>query len=144
MLPKTLRELALYVQETFGWEPASRAFLDVFYSAAPDVRQTMIADEPLLTSNAYFDAYVAGMAEYLAGGYGLAVPVWSWNNRERFLRKPVFPCKLEQMKAYLLSSTPSAFRRRLIFTGDNPLYRPLKDHNNSLLFKAFNLQQNRI
>ena len=139
MLPKTLRELAPYVQETYGWAPAARAFLDIFYSAVQDARQAMIVDEPLLTKHVYFDAYVAGMAEYLASAYGLAVPVWSWNTHDRFLRKPVFPCKLEQMKAYLLASTPSAFRRRLIFTGDNPLYRPLKDHNNSLLLNSFDV-----
>ena len=112
--------------------PASRVFLDVFYSAAQYDKQAMIDEEPPLTGDAYFNAFVAGMAEYLAWGYGLTIPVWSWNDPARFLRKPVFPCKLEKMKAYLLASTPSAFRRRLIFTGDNPLYRPLKDHKNSL------------
>jgi hypothetical protein len=132
MLPKSLRAIASYVQETEDWTPASRAFLDAFYSVAQDEKQAMIDDEPPLTSNEYFNAFVAGMAEYLAWSYGLAIPAWSWNDRTRFLRKPVFPCKLEKMKAYLLSSTPSAFRRRLIFVGDNPLYRPLKEHNNSL------------
>jgi hypothetical protein len=92
----------------------------------------MIDDEPPLTDDEYFNAFVGGMAEHLAAGYGLAMPEWSWS-KARFLRRPVFPCKLEKMKAYLLSSTPSAFRRRLIFIGDNPLYRPLKDHRNTLL-----------
>lgn len=133
ILPKTLCELASYVQEADGWSHASRAFLDAFYSSRKDARQAMIDDEPPLTGDLYFDAYVAGMAELLACDYGLATPEWSWSNRVRFLRKPVFPSKLEKMKAYLLSSTPSAFRRRLIFTGDAPLYRPLKDHTNSLV-----------
>ena len=136
MLPKTLRELAPYVHSPEGWPPASRAFLDVFYSAARNTKQAMIDEEPPLTGDGYFNAFVAGMAEYLALGYGLSVPDWSWNSRDRFLRKPVFPCQLEKMKAYLLSSTPTAFRRRLIFTGDDPLYRPLKEHDNSLRDEA--------
>jgi hypothetical protein len=131
-LPQSLRELVSYVHAPDGWEPFSRAFLDGFYSADQDGKQAMIGDEPPLTDDEYLNAFVAGMAEHLAASYGLKVPAWSWNSRSRFLRKPVFPCNLEGLKAYLLSSTPSAFRRRLIFTGDNPLYRPLKDYKNSL------------
>ena len=143
MLLQTLRELASYTAPgaEHGWVPASRAFLDAFYTADKGSRKAMIRDEPPLTGDAYFNAYVAGMAEYLALNFDLAVPKWSWRSQSRFLSKPVFPCNLEKMKAYLLSSTPSAFRRRLIFTGDKPLYRPLKDHKNSLLADGHSLTE---
>lgn len=37
-----------------------------------------------------------------------------------------FPSGLESLKATLLVESPTAFRRRLIFVGADPLYRPRK------------------
>jgi hypothetical protein len=41
----------------------------------------------------------------------------------RFLRRPYFTTPIEGLKALLIAESPIAFRRRLIFTGAEPLRR---------------------
>ena len=130
--PQSISELPKFLEFMDDWHAAVRVFLDAFYMATQETRQTMIDDEPIMTGNDHFNAFLGGMAEQLSLDYDLKCPGWSWN-RARFLRSPIFPCKLEMMKAYLLASTPMAFKRRFIFTGDDPLSRPLKYFENSLI-----------
>ena len=84
-----------------------------------------MADEPrLLAADDRANAYYAAVAEHLALTHGLDVPEWALDER-RFLRKPFFPAELESLKATLLGvESPSAFRRRMIFVGADPLARP--------------------
>jgi hypothetical protein len=123
--PASLEELGARHDDPRGWHASKREFLDEFYMARPENRESMLAGEPRLTGDAVIDVYLAAMAEHLANEYGLPCPQWA-HNRERFLHLPEFPCKLENMKAYLLASTPGAFRRRMLFVGDDPLSRPAK------------------
>lgn len=104
-----------------------REFLDEFYLATEAaLRQGMLDDEPPLVSDGPVDAYVAAVAEHLAIRYRLVIPEWTLRS-ERFLRTPYFPCGLESLKATLLMESPSAFRRRLIFVGIDPLARPRRE-----------------
>lgn len=104
-----------------------REFLDEFYlETEAALRQTMLNDEPPLVSDGHVDAYVAAVAEHLAVCHGLVVPEWTFRI-ERFLKAPYFPCGLESLKATLLMESPSAFRRRLIFVGIDPLARPRRE-----------------
>jgi hypothetical protein len=90
------------------------------------LREVMLSEEPPLASDRHIDAYMGAVAEHLAGRYGVAVPGWV-SASARFLKTPFFPCGLESLKATLLVESPVAFRRRLIFVGSDPLYRPRRE-----------------
>ena len=125
--PRTLREVVLWGQAKGNIDGYLREFLDEFYlEAEAALRQAMLGDEPPLISEGHVDAYVAAVAEHLALRYGLVIPEWT-SRSERFLRTPYFPCGLESLKATLLMESPSAFRRRLIFVGIDPLSRPRRE-----------------
>lgn len=72
------------------------------------------------------NAYLAAVAEHLSLRNALAVPAWAIEPA-RFLDRPYFPCGLDSLKATLLVESPTAFRRRMIFVGADPLYRPRRD-----------------
>ena len=58
--------------------------------------------------------------------YRLAIPDWP-QDEARFLKRPRFPSGLESLKAIALMENPTAFRRGMIFFGDDPMYRPHRD-----------------
>lgn len=125
--PRTLKE-ALEWGQAFGDTDAFvREFLDEFY-LEPDAgaRAAMLAQEPPPVDYARGNAYLAAVAEHLALRYELPVPDWT-QGAGRFLDRPWYPCGLESLKATLLVESPPAFRRRLIFVGADPLYRPRRD-----------------
>lgn len=125
--PHSLSEVALWGRAFGNMDHFLREFLDAFYGAnTPDDRLAMIAEAPPLDALAHRNAYLAAVAEHLAWRYDLAVPDWS-GDPARFLKRAYFPCGLESLKATLLVESPTAFRRRLIFVGAEPLYRPRKD-----------------
>jgi hypothetical protein len=104
-----------------------REFLDEFYLAREaGVREVMLLEEPPMASDRHIDAYMGAVAEHLAGRYGVTVPGWA-SAPARFLKAPFFPCGLDSLKATLLVESPVAFRRRLIFVGSDPLYRPRRE-----------------
>lgn len=131
--PRSLRQVANAAQSalqsgvTGQIDGLLREFLDEFYSE-PDAREraAMLQDEPALSANPRADAYLAAAAEHLALRNRLEVPDWA-GRPARFLRQPWFPCGLESLKAILLVESPTAFRRRMIFVGADPLYRPRRD-----------------
>lgn len=101
-----------------------REFLDAFYLEDDQSKRfAMIRDAPALTDDAKANAYLAAVAEHLALRNGLEIPGWVHVDA-RFLKRPFFPAKLESLKAILLVESPTAFRRRMIFVGADPLYRP--------------------
>ena len=101
-----------------------REFLDAFYlEQDPQAREAMLSPEPILSGDDHVDAYLAAVAEHLAMRSRLAVPAWT-GDATRFLKRPFFPAGLESLKATLLKESPTAFRRRMIFVGADPLYRP--------------------
>lgn len=103
-----------------------REFLDEFYTEQDQrKRELMLADEPPLSNNDRQDAYLAAVAEHLALRNHLKIPDWT-QAPARFLKRPFFPAGLESLKATLLMESPVAFRRRMIFVGADPLYRPRK------------------
>jgi hypothetical protein len=125
--PQSLRQAALFGLQLGNRDAYLREFLDEFYVEAESGRRAaMLMDEPPLTGEARADAYYAAVAEHLAFKYRLPVPPWSGDER-RFLDRPFFPCGLESLKAILLVESPTAFRRRMIFVGADPLYRPRRD-----------------
>lgn len=124
--PRSLKEVALRGNAQGGIDAFLREFMDEFYAeSSPQQRAQMLAEEPPLSDNPRQNAYLAAVAEHLAFCYRLSVPAWVVG-ADRFLTRPFFPAGLESLKATLLVESPVAFRRRMIFVGADPLYRPRK------------------
>lgn len=125
--PRTLSEVMLWSNELGHADEYLREFLDEFYSERNrSLRVGMLLDEPPLARDAHANAYMGAAAEHLAKLEGAPAPDWT-GGASRFLKRPYFPCGLESLKAILLVESPVAFRRRMIFVGAEPLYRPRKD-----------------
>lgn len=125
--PRSLLEVATWAAEHGEVDAFLREFLDEFYLERDPVRRAaMLAEQPPLGPNERANAYLAAVAEHLALRNQLEVPEWT-GDAERFLKRPFFPAGLESLKATLLVESPTAFRRRLIFVGADPLYRPRRD-----------------
>lgn len=125
--PRRLCDVASHAASGGPIDPALRNFLDSFYLEVDETeRQKMIEDRPSLLPNEKANAYLAAAAEYLAQKNGLKIPAWT-SEKSRFLKSPFFPCDLESLKASMIVESPAAFRRRLIFVGSDPLYRPRRD-----------------
>lgn len=122
--PRSLREVALWGKEMGDIDAFLREFLDEFYVEKDAAKRTeMLLDEPALSDNPKSNAYLAAVAEHLSFRYLLTVPEWVLQP-ERFLHRPFFPGGLESLKATFLVESPTAFRRRMIFVGADPLSRP--------------------
>jgi len=121
--PATLAEVARRSSEgTQDFSYALREFLDSFYGADTSQRGAMLADQPVQLSDPAEHAYLGAVAEYLARRWQCPIPAWS-NDPSRFLRRPYFTTPIEDLKAMLLVESPLAFRRRMIFTEQQPLRR---------------------
>ena len=119
--------VARHLETGTGLDPLLREFCDAFYELPDAERPGMINEEPaLLPDKPQANAYLAAVAEHLARRYRLPVPPWT-GQPDRFLKRPFFPCGLESLKATLLVESPASFRRRMIFVGADPLYRPRRD-----------------
>jgi hypothetical protein len=125
--PRSLWEVATWGRDLGGIDAFLREFLDTFYlERDAGVRAAMLSREPPLGNDDRVNAYLAAVAEHLAFREHLPVPPWA-TSKARFLKRPFFPAGLESLKATLLVESPTAFRRRMIFVGADPLYRPRRD-----------------
>jgi hypothetical protein len=132
--PRSLAEVAC----RHVWDPSStvpeRQFAKAFYVARHADRPGMLAEEPQPTGDAPFDAFLGGIAEYLAGLYELPVPAWAEADH-RFLPAPwdatMLAGRPEPLEE-LMEATPAPFRRRNIATGTEPLSTPPKYFAGSL------------
>jgi hypothetical protein len=98
-------------------------FLDEFYSdPEPASRRTRIEEAPDLTGDERQDAFIGAVGEHLCHRWNLGSPPAWTNDPARFLSRPWF-IGPERMKAFLIAESPSAFRRRFIFTEIEPLRR---------------------
>jgi hypothetical protein len=120
--PRTLEAVARETQAGSSFDPLLREFLDEFYVADREQRQTAIASEPPRITPVH-DAYLAAVAEHLALRFRLSIPDWT-EREDRFLENPFFAGGLEGLKALLLVESPLAFRRRQIFVSRDALSRP--------------------
>ncbi len=122
--PKSLDEVVTCGLAHGDTDAFLREFLDEYYvEPAPARRAAMLALEPPIVANDKVNAYVAAVAEHLAHRDHAGAPAWV-EGEQRFLHRAYFPCGLESLKATLLMESPAAFRRRMIFVGSDPLYRP--------------------
>ncbi len=120
--PHSLREVSrLVAAGERRFDPAVREFLDFFYER-PEHRASALAEAPDLLEPVR-DAYLAAVAEQLARNHGMDIPKWT-EERGLNLTRPFFAGGLESLKARLLVESPTAFRRRMLFVGDDALSRP--------------------
>jgi hypothetical protein len=126
MRPSTLAEA---VERIIAGEPEEKAlpeFCDTFYSTT-DAQQRLasLASTPPLSGNPRLDAFVGGIAEYLARQYKLEqVPDWAFEP-SRYLDRAWHVSEIDApaMREYLTFSSPAEFRSRNIFTEERPLRR---------------------
>jgi hypothetical protein len=98
-------------------------FLDEFYADPdPASRRARIEAAPDLIGDDRQDAFIGAVGEHLCHRWNLGEPPAWTNDLARFLDRPWFVGP-ERMKAFLLAESPSAFRRRFIFTEVEPLRR---------------------
>ena len=121
---KTLADIPRQVTAGTPLAVALGDFLDRFY-LRPDA--ALLAAEPALTpktatESAMLDAYLAGMAEFLARRYGMPIPAWVFGP-ERWLHRPYFASTAASLRATLIIESPGEFRGRNIFVTANALDR---------------------
>src|SRR5262249_10136577 len=98
-------------------------FLDEFYAdRVPAGRRDRLESNPGLLGEERHDALVGAIGEHLCHRWDLGDPPAWTNDPARFLARPSFTGP-ERMKAFLWAESPSAFRRRFIFTEAEPLRR---------------------
>jgi hypothetical protein len=122
--PGTLAQVLRLVQ--FNGEQLNfclAGFLDDFYTDQNSAsRRARIEDDPGLSGDAKLDALMGAIGEHLCRRWNLGEPpIWT-DDPARFLSHPWFMGP-ERMKGFLLAESPSAYRRRFIFTEAEPLRR---------------------
>ena len=123
MRPQSLAEVAELAMKGDSFDRCLWNFLDEFY-ASPSFERLKDAPQSLRSNEAgdVKDAYLAATAEELARKYGLAQPVWTFDE-DRKLRRPWFAISMQSLRALLLLESPAGFRSRNLFVSANALSR---------------------
>jgi hypothetical protein len=121
---ESIAAIAEQVRGQVDFSLGLRDFLDGFYA---NPKASKLADEPrrlttILNDDGYADAYLAALAEHLAGHYRFPAPAWC-KNPERSLKKPQFAFETPEGRIFLLVESPTAFRVRNIFISAEGLTR---------------------
>jgi hypothetical protein len=104
-------------------------FLDDFYTdTSTDGRRSRLAEDPGISGTPRLDALLGAVGEHLCQRWNLGSPPAWTDQPERFLSRPWFMGP-ERMKGFNLAESPSAYRRRMIFTEAEPLRRARMPHD---------------
>lgn len=108
------------------WDTALPEFLDTFYFALRGwpgpCPQSCLDAEPPEVQDRIWHAQLGAIGEHLALRWHLTVPSWC-HDGSRFLKDPFFPSGTQSYKGWYFIQSPTAFRRRMIFTEAEPLRR---------------------
>lgn len=74
----------------------------------------MIADNPPSTGAATWDAFVGGLAEWLAVNAGVPTPEWTGRDG-RFLRRSWWVSPMRSMRAWEYAGSPISFKIRGVY-----------------------------
>lgn len=122
--PRTLRQVSAEVVSGAAYPSCMKEFIDALTaSAVPPAKRSgvyaidpsFVSDEPLALLDPTHMAHMGGLAEYVSSLCGRKPPDWS--------EKPSYflthPCHTggRRNAANMMETTPSAFRRRLLFCG---------------------------
>ena len=124
MRPRSSHETTERAKLDGDWQHHLCEFLDAFYGAHGNkaLQESYIAQAPDYLGHTQADAFLGGSGEHLARRWGLPIPGWIREER-RYLLNPMFVPDEKPPRAYLIGTSPVAFRSRLIFTGPEPLQR---------------------
>ena len=117
--PHSLRQVAERARAGASLDLALRNFLDEFHLHP---RLEMLLEEPPSTGRTIDDCYLAATADELGSVFFQRVPGWA-QKPERHLPEPWFGFQSPLGRAYALIFTPSAFRERNLFIGEDALQR---------------------
>jgi len=129
--PRSISEVAVLRDKGVPGYVVWGDFLDAFYEAAPEQRQSFLDPEPprLESIPRAVYAYYAASAEHLARTYALSIPDWT-EKADFFLSKSEADyagrTSREASKAYqeaLQSEAPRPYARRNVFVSANVLNR---------------------
>lgn len=120
--PVTLAGTARRIIDGATLREAAADFLDDLGFARDDEDAAgRIREEPS-SIDPHVDAYLAAVAEHVAGSRGLRVPAWT-RRPTRFLDHFWWPTTTQALHAQAVVESPAAFRRRGIFIGRTTLQR---------------------
>lgn len=85
-----------------------------FQVADADSRRRMIAAPPPPTGDLRWDAFLDGLAEWLAVGAGVVAPAWTLAG-ERFLDRGWWVTPMDRLHAWELAGTPQSLKRRGVY-----------------------------
>lgn len=117
--PQSLKEVAERAIAGASSDFALRNFLDEFYR---EPRLQMLLEEPPFTGSRILDCYLAATADELGSSFFGEEPRWA-AHPDRHLAEPHFGFSTPLGRAYALIATPSAFRERNLFIGEDALKR---------------------
>jgi hypothetical protein len=122
-LGQTLAGVAARAKAGEDFHRAVREFLDEFALRGDDRgREGAIAEAPVPTGNARYDAFLGAMAEHLAVAHDLSRPDWALEP-DRFLDRFWFVSERPGFRAISISQSPAAFRRRNVLIPERSLQR---------------------
>lgn len=125
MRPQSLAEVAERALQGGSFDFCLKNFLDEFQfrpSLEALLREPARLRDAFPELGAVQDAYLAAVAESLAGSAHLPVPTWAFAE-DRKLHRPWFALEYASMRALLLWESPPAFRSRNLFVSENALSR---------------------
>jgi hypothetical protein len=85
-----------------------------FGEADPAARHRMITAKPPPTGDSRWDAFLAGLAEWLAVRAGLPAPAWA-HDADRYLRRGWWVTPMKSMHAWEYAGSPMSFQVRGVY-----------------------------
>lgn len=85
-----------------------------FLAATADEQRRMIAANPPTTGDVRWDAFVAALAQWLAGRAGLGVPPWA-TQPDRYLTDGWWVTTMDSMRAWEYAGSPAAFQQHGVY-----------------------------
>lgn len=85
-----------------------------FAGADPVDQRVMLAAEPPPTGQVEWDAFLGGLAEWLATSGGIEAPAWS-STPDRFLGRGWWVTTMASMRAWEYAGTPVSLQRRGVY-----------------------------
>jgi transcriptional regulator with XRE-family HTH domain len=85
-----------------------------FGAADAAARRRMITAKPPLTGDPRWDAFLAGLAEWLAVRAGMPAPGWV-RDEGRYLRRGWWVSPMKSMRAWEYAGSPASFQNRAVY-----------------------------
>lgn len=98
-------------------------FLDEFYAADRDARETMLREPPDFSMPKTALAYLSAAVHRLANENDIKPPMWVFDKR-CYLRDPFFGCNARgNLRLLFMYKSPPEFKHRSLFVDENVLRR---------------------